>query len=302
MDASFCLACGADSTGKLSLAEGLKACIDEHVWNREVGLRLYNLAQFHEAELMQARAIPIWCFYAFGRPAQRLRFDGARSLNLICGKAMKIAICIPHTGSIRAACAESLNRLVAHTASARVNYNGAITQPKFEFFYEAAGPLEYKRTRLAHRALEWGADYHLLIDWDHTFPPDALVRLAKHDLPFVAANYPTRHGSRQETALADQGVPATGKGLQEVAAVGLGFALIKPKVFAMTPRPWFASRIDENGELRCGEDIHFCNHVRAAGLPIHVDHDLVVGHIAEVVLTLEGGANAVSAVASSGAQ
>lgn len=65
-DASICMACGTDSTGKLDLADGLRACMDQHGWNREVGLRLYDLAEFHEDKLMRAAAIPIWCLYAFG--------------------------------------------------------------------------------------------------------------------------------------------------------------------------------------------------------------------------------------------
>ena len=197
---------------------------------------------------------------------------------------MKIAVCVPHTGTIRAKCAQSLNEMVAHTLGARINYNGAIVQPKFAFLYAGKGPLEYKRMQLARRALEWGADYHLLIDWDHTFPRDALLRLAGHDLPFVAANYPARH----ETPLPVAVGSSIGRGVEPVAAVGLGFCLIKSEVFSAAPTPWFQNSFDANGDFLCGEDVHFCNQVRAAGIPIHVDHGLIVGHIAETVLTLGG--------------
>jgi hypothetical protein len=66
VDGSVCMACGADSTGNFTLAEGLRLCMDQHGWNREAGLRLHDLAAFHKAELMGAPAIPIWCFHAFG--------------------------------------------------------------------------------------------------------------------------------------------------------------------------------------------------------------------------------------------
>lgn len=178
--------------------------------------------------------------------------------------------------------------MVAFTMGANITYNGKATRPKFVFLYEGAGPLEYKRTRLALRALKTEADYHLLIDWDHTFPPDALIRLAAHDKPFVAANYPPRHGGKNGTAYAGQDQPAAGRGLQSVAAAGLGFALVNPHVFSRTERPWFQSHIGENGTLDCGEDVHFCNQVRKAGIPVFVDHDLIVGHIAESILTMEG--------------
>lgn len=214
---------------------------------------------------------------------------------------MKVAVCCPSVGLIRAKCAQSLNGLIAHTLNIRITYNGAITRPQFEFLYEEAGPLEYKRTRLALRALEWGADYLLLIDWDHVFPPDALIRLAAHDKPFVAANYPMRHGSPVATALRSENDRASGRGLQRVSAAGLGFALVKAQVFSTTPQPWFRTHMSEAGELLRGEDVHFCNQVRRAGIPIYVDHDLVVGHIAETVLTLEGGsANADSVLSAAG--
>lgn len=200
---------------------------------------------------------------------------------------MRIAICTPHTGMIRAKCAKAVNELVAHTLSVRVRYNGEIVQPTFAFFYEEAGTLDYKRARLALNALAWGADYHLLIDWDIIPPPDGFLRLAAHDKPFVAANYMQRHGVLEPAAIRAQDIRASGRGLEAVAAVGLGFALVKPEVFAATPKPWFRSEIDEDGNVRFGEDVHFCNQVRHAGIPVVVDHDLAVGHIAETVLTLE---------------
>jgi hypothetical protein len=204
---------------------------------------------------------------------------------------MKIAVCIPTTGFVRAKCAQALNELVAHTGA------------EFTFFYEEAGPLEYKRTRLALRALKSGADFHLLVDWDHTFPPDALLRLARHNLPMVGANYPERHSGGSPTAYRGQDAPARGRGVESVAAIGLGFCLIKPEVFTTTPQPWFRSQISDEGALVCGEDVHFCNQVREAGIPVHVDHDLIVGHIAETVLTLgREDANADSVLPAAGAQ
>lgn len=61
-----CMDCGTDTTGRLTVAEALRLCMDQHGWNREVGLRLYDLASAHAADLMDAPAIPIWCLYAMG--------------------------------------------------------------------------------------------------------------------------------------------------------------------------------------------------------------------------------------------
>lgn len=72
MDASICMRCGADSTGNLSLAAGLAACMDEHGWNAAAGDRLYDLAARHEEALLQEDSVPIWAFYAFGWTGKQL--------------------------------------------------------------------------------------------------------------------------------------------------------------------------------------------------------------------------------------
>lgn len=203
---------------------------------------------------------------------------------------MRVAVCIPSVGLIRSKCAKALNELVALTAGTTITFNGALTRPEFAFFYADMGPLEYKRTQLALRALQSGANYHLLMDWDHTFPPDALLKLAAHDLPMVGANYLMRDqegGERRPTALSGQDQFITGTGVQQVLGIGLGFCLIKSRVFEATPKPWFQSEISDDGDMVRSEDVHFCNQVRRAGIPIHVDHDLNVKHIAEVELELE---------------
>lgn len=213
---------------------------------------------------------------------------------------MRIAVCVAHTGMIRARCAEALNELVAHTLGQRITYNGAVVQPQFVFLYEEAGPLEFKRNLLARRALETGADYHLLIDWDHTFPPDAFLRLAQHDVPIVGANYLMRHETREPAAFRAQNERAFGAGLEQAAAIGLGFCLIKAQVFIAIPMPWFQTTFGDDGTSFTGEDVEFCNKAREAGIPVYVDHDLDVGHIAETVLTLgEGSTDARSPAADS---
>jgi hypothetical protein len=66
LDGVFCMACGTEHTGRFTVAEALHLCMEQHGWNRKVGDRLYTLAEEHKAELIEAPAIPIWCFYAFG--------------------------------------------------------------------------------------------------------------------------------------------------------------------------------------------------------------------------------------------
>lgn len=202
---------------------------------------------------------------------------------------MKIAVGTPHTGTLKAQTAQAMAEMVAHTLSLDINYNGNRAKPEFSFISKGAGSLELKRTRIAVEAAS--ADYLLLVDSDMIFPPNALVRLMTHNVPMVAANYRTRHGRGRSAAFteANELVEPKASGLESVAAVGLGFCLLKPPILANVPKPWFVTEIGDEGELVNGEDVHFCNQVRSAGIPIYIDHALSreVGHIAERVLRLE---------------
>ncbi len=200
---------------------------------------------------------------------------------------MKIAICVPHTGTINAKTAHCLGDLLVATAQADIIYNGSRARPEIVQIFGRTGPLDYKRTNLALAALENGSDYLLWLDSDQTFTPDALVRLMIHDKPIVGGNYPDRI-EESPTAYEGQNRPLPRRtGLEQVAAVGFGFVLMKTAILRQVPHPWFAHEVAPNGELRCSEDFHFCNQARSVGIPVFVDHDLVIGHVAERVLTLE---------------
>lgn len=65
-DGIVCMRCGSDPLKRLPLGVALARCMDEHGWNRKVGARLYELAEFRRDDLMQEPAIPIWCLDAWG--------------------------------------------------------------------------------------------------------------------------------------------------------------------------------------------------------------------------------------------
>lgn len=196
---------------------------------------------------------------------------------------------------VKAGYAKCLADMLVHTMSATITYNGAVTRPQVLTLFETAGPLELKRTRGVIHARAWGADYLLWIDSDQTFPPDALLRLLKHDVPVVGCNYPTRGEPAMPTAIGFDGEDirttealAEARDLQRVAALGLGFCLVKVPIFEVVERKlpgvrWFQSDISPTGELVTGEDVHFFNQVRKAGFPVFLDHALSwqIGHLAE---------------------
>lgn len=65
LDGVVCMCCGQTAQGRLTLKEGLAACMKEHGWNRQVGLRLYDLAEAHQDELREG-CCDMWMWYAFG--------------------------------------------------------------------------------------------------------------------------------------------------------------------------------------------------------------------------------------------
>lgn len=206
---------------------------------------------------------------------------------------MKIAICVPHYGGVNGAFFESVSNMIAATMAPTITYNGAITRPQITVLREEKGGLEFKRTRLALRAQSAGCDYALFCDTDHTFPPHALLRLLKHDKPIVGCNYLTTSDSPRPTAFDRSGAylvtteeKAKREVLEEVGAIGFGLCLIQTPIFDRIPRPWFASALTADGMMEVGEDVHFCNQARSAGIQIFVDHGLSwsLGHIGQRIL------------------
>ena len=77
--------------------------------------------------------------------------------------------------------------------------------------------------------------------------------------------------------------------MEECAALGLGLTLMEMAIFDEIEAPWFAIGWDEAG-APVSEAAHLCARVRAAGIPIHVDHGLSakVGLVVDQVLNPDG--------------
>lgn len=208
---------------------------------------------------------------------------------------MKIAVCVPVHRSVPAPFFKCYAELLAYSVWRR---------HELYLLIEDNGSLEIKRNRLAIAARATEAEFLLWLDDDQTFPPDALHRLLKHDLPVVGCNIATRSEVPQSTALAegdDQRIQTTEElalagSIQEVRALGLGLCLMKMDVFdlldawasgrgAQKAWPLFDSRVDHLGNVTTGEDVYFCGLIRAAGIPIYVDHALSweIGHLAQTI-------------------
>lgn len=146
--------------------------------------------------------------------------------------------------------------------------------------------LHVMRQELMEGALATRASHVLWIDSDMRFPKNALLRLLAHNKAMVGINYSQRGISANGTApdfVAVKSVEPGQKlrtsplsvGLEEVEAIGFGLVLMDMRRVgpALGERPWFDFGRRPDGGL-IGEDVYFCQKLRAAGVPIHVDHDL----------------------------
>lgn len=154
----------------------------------------------------------------------------------------------------------------------------ALRDTDFGFVSVESSDLAHARTTIVQEALKEGANWLLWLDADHTFPPDALVRLLAHDKAAIGANYKRRAAPYTATAIALDGqlleTNETTAGLVEVKSLGMGVLLVSGAALKKVGLPLFVGG---------AEDRFFCQRLRSAGFSIHVDQGLSreVGHIGE---------------------
>lgn len=220
---------------------------------------------------------------------------------------MKVAVCIPRYGDTKGSFTISLARMLVHSMAAEVPGRPG-ERLQMEIFSIASTDLVDNRTRLLQRAMGWQARYLLWLDADHVFPPDALLRLMRHRLEAVGCNYLRRNepllpvAARQKEDGGWEHVWTTEEkaksGMVEpVTHTGLGLFLLdlamlhKVKAYVDQGVGWanwqpFDRKLLPGTMLRMAEDASFFAELRAAGVPVHVDHALSweVGHVGERVL------------------
>jgi hypothetical protein len=222
---------------------------------------------------------------------------------------LKIAICTPCHRTTEAKFTQCLAEMIAHTMSAKIEWDGELVTPQIETIIVSCSILTESRNRLVAEAIHAEADYMLWSDADHVFPRDALLRLLSHNMPVVGCNYARRFSPTAPTAsiLDDDGKKrlvwttkekAEQGDMEKVAHLGLGFCLMDMRVYGLLEQQaekegkehfWPLFRMDptEDGIGVIGEDVYFFQRIRDAGVPIYLDHNLSwdVGHLHEQILT-----------------
>jgi hypothetical protein len=175
---------------------------------------------------------------------------------------------------------DMVHTMFAHDLAVMIGKASCIPSLQIGVFTISGTILHESRNDIAKQLLDSTFDHLLFLDTDMRFPPHALGQLLDHDLPIVAANYTTRRAPYRPVSMRHIGTneplytDADSTGLEECAACGMGFALIKREVFEKTEKPWFLTPYIPRVDGSWGEDVWFCNQVRKAGFPVMLDHDL----------------------------
>ncbi len=222
---------------------------------------------------------------------------------------MKIALSIPCHRTTEAKFTQCLAEMIAHTMSAKIEWDGELVVPEIETNIVSCSILTESRNRLVLEAMNGNADYMLWMDADHVFPKDCLLRLLSHNLPVVGCNYarrfdPTAPTASRETEEGKKELVWTTHevakrgDMEKIAHLGLGLCLMDMRVFGLLEKKaieegkqhfWPLFRFDhtEDGIGVIGEDVYFFQRIRECGVPIYCDHNLSwdVGHLHEKILT-----------------
>lgn len=182
--------------------------------------------------------------------------------------------------------------------------------------FEASANISTARNAMCRLMLETAADWLWMVDTDMTFPPDLLERLMANADPDKAPIvgglcfgvedgrlFPTMYdlgGTEEKPEFIRY--DAWPEGMFQVFATGAACLLIhrtalerirdyehpdRPgeKGFSAV-YPWFQER--EFGQTPMGEDMTFCFRAGLAGLPVHVDTTVRLGHVKRHTLSVEG--------------
>ncbi len=193
-------------------------------------------------------------------------------------RRQKIAICVPSMDRVHADFMTALTGVVGATVTS--------IPVELQLINHMNSVITDARNRLVQLSREWGADWLFWLDSDLSFPPDALLRLLRHDLDIVGATYSQR--AHPYSILGQfAGEPKddlAGISLVEALMMPGGLMLMKAGVYEKIAGPWYEDTYRPGTMERIGEDIDFCFKATKAGFKIWCDLDLTdhVTHMGQV--------------------
>lgn len=149
------------------------------------------------------------------------------------------------------------------------------------------GQIDAVRNELVKQALMLGCTHVLFMDTDQIYSDsDMIKKMLDHNKQVVGAKVHRRYPPFDPLLLrGDPGglysVPddeIEAGGLVEVGATGCGCILYDTEVFLNIDPPWFELTTGEFGQP-VGEDVGFCEKLKAAGYKIYVDCSIDIKHL-----------------------
>lgn len=188
---------------------------------------------------------------------------------------IKLAICIPARDQM-------------HTGTSFCLYNLASMLAELEIdnklFISPGTLIVNQRYELVKSAQEWEATHVMFIDSDMEFEPFHVINLLDFDEDIVGAAYSKRVAPFITTAWTEIDAWDTHIRCDEqtdshikVAAMGLGFCLIKTPVFKKIKQPWF--EIGYYDGHYTGEDIEFFRKCISTDIWLDVQTTCELGHL-----------------------
>lgn len=178
----------------------------------------------------------------------------------------RLAIGIPNSGTMKTQTVFSLCRALKNFPH------------EYQLIFKEGSILHANREVIVQKAIDLGCTHLLFLDSDMMFEEDAIARVLARNKEIIGVHYNTRKFPTQSTVNFSVKSP---KKLQKVHSVATGFMLINLAVFSTLKHPWFFWESDENGGVKTGEDMWFCDRAREAGFEVWVDLGIPVGHIGD---------------------
>jgi FkbM family methyltransferase len=157
-------------------------------------------------------------------------------------------------------------------------------QLDFQYFFG------YQTDQVRNLAAEWAKryDYMLAVDSDIVLPKDALTKMIVADKDIISGLYIQRIPNTHtlEVYMDTPGGGCTNipydlikdRGIVQIAACGMGAALIKSEVFRKMTYPHFFYKSALTMKDTVSEDVYFCRKAREAGFTVWADASIKCDH------------------------
>jgi len=162
----------------------------------------------------------------------------------------------------------------------------------FQYFYG------YQIDQIRNLIADWAKryDYLLSVDSDIVLPNDALVKMLAADKPIISGLYIQRIPNTHtlEVYMDNNGgcvnIPYAlieNRGVVEIAACGMGCALIKSEVFRTIEYPHYLYTSALNHANTVSEDVYFCMKAGLAGFSVWADASIKCDHVGSTVFSVD---------------